>query len=1051
MANIWTQPNNTLLQTLIERINLSPGDLSLPLSTQDVTVKLISGQLPEGLRIEGTDIVGTPVEVVRELEYTFVLRATSATGLEDHTFRLRVVGEDEPRWVTEQGLLPVGPNGALFVLDNEFIDFSLTVVDPDLPAGDELLYYIAPNEGTLPPGIRLTPDGRLVGVVEPLLALDKRASSGGFDTNPYDRYPADYAIPSDSGFGSFFYDTVPFGFNFPTRTPRKLNRYYEFIITVADKTSDPVKRKFRIYLVGDDFVKADNTIMKVSNGVFTADNTDIRTPRWVTPGDLGYIRSDNYATIYLDTQETTALEGVIVYSLEPQNDDGSPSILPRGTQLDSVTGEITGRIPNQPVVSQEYKFTVLATRFTTDRDVAVVTLQVFEDTLSGKSSFKIYKLPVGTADGLDDLDDLRNRNIYINNKPYVVNSVDGSNLDYDVIQLTDVLTPQLKLTVDRDVTTPVDSFFVERLDYASSQQWENKNLIYSENESYTIVRTHPYVEWQIMSTTGSISIDYTAAGVNPPTGGTETLSSAVTRIFSTEELPVEIVSATNENVRFIAPVTKDTARPRVRAIFDEGSGTNDLVYSVVDDSRSRVFLDKDLAPTRTYSAGDTIGLGVIENTVIEKEFLTDANTDITNPSKAKTFTITVLGEVNSQLDWITPADLGTLTANFTSTLKVEAETTVPDSRLIYRLVDGRLPNGLRLSYRGEIIGEARQFANEDGLGLTRIDGNETTFDDGETTIDREFKFTVEASDRFRFSAATREFTLRVSDLDSTLYSNLYLQPLMKENMRNEYRTFVSDPTVFPPRDIYRPNDPSFGVQSKIRILAYAGIESKSVDEFVAAAAKNHKRRRYQIGDIKRAVAKEPGTNNIVYELIYAEVVDPAEPTEGTAKNRFTINNKQRITADSSAYDYKDVEYNADFANSEPRRQRNHPYQNTIKADSDAIVVNQQGDTLRYLSNTSNMRNQIEQIGKTQREYLPLWMRTGQNNSVKELGYVTAIPLAYCKPGRSADVLLNVQNALANGEYDLSKIDLDIDRYVLDSSLDNNDEQYILFANYKFNE
>lgn len=1049
MADIWTQPNNTLLDTLIERETISHGDLSLPLSTQDVTVTLISGQLPEGLRIDGTDIIGTPVEVIRELEYTFVLRATTNTGLQDRTFKLRVTGADQPRWINEPGLLPVGPNGSLFVLDNEFIDFQLSVVDPDLPAGDELTYYIAPGDGTLPPGIRLTSNGRLVGVVEPLLALDKRAGNGGYDTNDYDVYPLDFAILSDSGFGSFFYDTVAFDFNYPTRTPRKLNRYYEFIVQVADKTSIPVKRKFRVYVVGDDFVKADNTIMKVGTGVFTADNTDIRTPRWVTPADLGYVRADNYVTLYLDTLETTGLEGTIVYSLEPQNDDGSASRLPRGTQLDPVSGEITGRIPSQPVVSQEYKFTVLATRFTTDRDFAVVTLQVYEDTLSGRSSFRIYKLPTGTADGLDDLNDLRNRTIYINNKPFTVSSVDGTNPDYDVINLSDVLLPEIKFTLAENVTTQVDSFYVNRLDYTTAQAWENKQIRYDDDEVYTVVRTHPYIEWQITSASGSISVDYVAAGVTPPSGN-ETLGSAINRIFGTEELPVEILSSTDQNVRFIAPVTKDTARARVREIFKSDS-VNDLVYSIVDDTRSQVFLDKNLSPGRNYSIGDTDGIGLIENTVIEKEILTDANTDIVNPSKAKTFTVSVLGDVDSTITWTTPADLGTLNANFTSTLRVEAETTVPDSRLIYRIVDGELPNGLRLSYRGEIIGEARQFANEDGLGLTRIDGNNTTFDEGDTSFDRVFTFTVEAADRFKFSAATRTFTLSISDLDSTLYSNLYLQPMMKEAARSEYRSFVSDPAIFPPNDIYRPNDPSFGIQTNIRILAYAGIESKAVEEFVAAAAKNHKRRRYQIGDVKRAIAKDPGTNNVVYELIYAEVIDPAEPTKGETAERFGINNKQHITTDSSAYDYKDAEYNADLANSEPRRQRNHPYNNTIKADSDAIVINQQGDVLRYLSNTTNMRKQIEKIGAVQRDYLPLWMRTGQENSIKELGYVTAIPLAYCKPGRSEDVLLNVQNALNNGEYDLKKIDLDIDRYVLDSSLDNNNEQYILFANYQFNE
>ncbi len=1054
MANFWTQPNNYLLQTLVERVSISSGELSLPLSTTDVNVTLISGSLPEGLRLSGTDLVGTPVEVLRESEYTFVLRASKDGAIQDRTLRLRVTGADQPRWVDPEGLLPVGPNGALFVLDNEFIDFQLTAVDSDLPAGDELIYYIEPGDGVLPPGIRLTRDGRLVGVVEPLLALDKNAGNGGYDTAAYDLYPADFGVPSDSGFGSFFYDTEPFGFNFPTRTPRKLNRYYEFAVTVADKTSDPVRRKFQIYVVGDDFVKADNTIMKVSNGVFTADNIDIRTPVWITPADLGYIRADNYATIYLDTLDSNTLEGLVTYSLEAQNDDGSDSVLPPGTELDSISGEVTGYIPGQPAVTRDYKFTVLATRTTVDDDVAVVTLQVYEDTFAGKSTFKIYKLPRGTADGINDLSDLRGRKLFINNKQYEVASTNGLDPDFDQITLTSALQPELQFTLRENVAGGSDSFYVDRLSYFDSLRWDNKELIYNDNERYTVVRNHPYKEWQITSSSGSISIDYAVAGVEEPTGG-ETLGSAIGRIFGTDLLPVEVISATASSVRFIAPVTQTTTLSRVRPIFNteivDSEPTTDLVFTLVDDSRSKIFLESALAPTRSFIDGDVVSLAIFENDVIKRELFTNANLDITNPSKAKTFTISVLGEVDSVLTWLTPKDLGELNANFTSTLRVTAETTLPDSRLLYRIVDGELPAGLRLSYRGEIIGEARQFANGTEKGLTRIDGNNTTFDDGETSFDRVFKFTVEAADRFRFSATTREFTLTISDLDSTLYSNLYIQPLMKPEKRVAYREFVSDPTIFPPSDIYRPNDPSFGLQTDVKMLAYAGIESKDAGEFAAAAAKNHKRRRYNTGDVKRAVAKRPGTDEIVYEVVYLEVIDPAEPTDGTAQKRFKINNKQRITADSSGYDAKEVEYNDDLINSEPRRLRNHPSNNTIKADTDAIVINQEGDVLRYLSNTTNMREEIEKLGKTQRDYLPLWMRTGQNGSIKELGYITAIPLAYCKPGRSADVLLNVQNALANGEFDFKDIDLDVDRYILDGSLNNEADQYIVFANYQFNE
>ena len=809
MANFWTEKNNTLLKTLEETVEILPGELTLPLNTtQDIIITLISGSLPNGVDISGTELVGTPVEVVVETEYTFVLRATKNNEIQDRTLRLRVVGADQPEWITPAGSLPVGPSEAIFILDNEVIDFQLEVIDSDLAAGDKLIYYIQPNDGVIPPGITLTDDGHLTGVVEPLLALDKIDSRGGFDTTAYDTRPLDFVIPTYSGWGSFHYDTQPYDFNLTNPLPKKLNRYYQFAVTVADQTSEPVKRQFQIYVVGDDFLKDiqegiiseeaaedllggldPENLAQQLGGVFTADFTFIRKPIWITPPDLGYIRADNYATIYLDTLRTNLLSGVVTYTLESTNPDGTHSVLPPGTELDSISGEVIGYIPSQPAITREYTFTVRATRIA----------------------------------------------------------------------------------------------------------------------------------------------------------------------FGTD----------------------------------------------------------------TY------------------------------PSTLRTFTIRTLGEIDSVITWKTPKDLGVINADLTSTLQVTAKTTVPDSRLIYRLVDGGLPEGLRLSYRGEIIGKATLDA----------------YNCSNYNIPGVYKFTVEAADRFRFSASTREFTIKVVNPDGALYSNLYMQPFQSPEKRSAYRNFVSDPTVFIPSAIYRPNDPSFGIQTKIKILAYAGIERTTASKYAAAATKNHKRRRYNLGDVKRAVAKKPGTHEIVYEVVYVEVIDTAEPVAGETNQTFGIKNTRDLTADSSPYDAKDVNDGNEFVNTEPRRLRNRLNSTVIRADNDAVVVNQTGDTLRYLSNTSNMRKEIEKItistevdGKTtqelakvQREYLPLWMRTGQGGSLQELGYVTAIPLAYCKPGTSEDILLNVKNALKNKKFEFNSLDLDIDRYVLDGSLNNKNDQYIIFANYHFNE
>ena len=87
------------------------------------------------------------------------------------------------------------------------------------------------------------------------------------------------------------------------------------------------------------------------------------------------------------------------------------------------------------------------------------------------------------------------------------------------------------------------------------------------------------------------------------------------------------------------------------------------------------------------------------------------------------------------------------------------------------------------------------------------------------------------------------------------------------------------------------------------MLAYAGIETKSIGEFVAAVAKNHKRKKYKIGDVKKAIAKNPGSNDTVYEVIYLDVIDPSEPSEARGKTNksFNAQTKNNVTVDSIQY------------------------------------------------------------------------------------------------------------------------------------------------------
>jgi hypothetical protein len=329
-----------------------------------------------------------------------------------------------------------------------------------------------------------------------------------------------------------------------------------------------------------------------------------------------------------------------------------------------------------------------------------------------------------------------------------------------------------------------------------------------------------------------------------------------------------------------------------------------------------------------------------------------------------------------------------------------------------------------------------------------------------------------------------------------------MKPMLSQTERSYLQNFTSNSEIFEPDKIYRPQDNEFGVQRELKLLVYSGIESVDIKNFVGAAAKNHKRKTYNLGGLQSAIAKNEGTNDVVYEVVYIPVLDPANPTKGNTANSFRINNTNSITVDSMTRNATDDSMRTDQGyNTLPvygretvkfiqidnetivvdTRQNNdvtidvddqnfeidlevgdeatitlqltdaEPYKmmpsnaNTIKVDSDAVLVSQRKDDLRYISNLDNIRNNIKEIGKTKRSYLPLWMRTPQEG-LQELDYIPAIPLCYCKPGYSADIIRNLKAA----NFDAKMINYDIDRYIVSSAKDRQQETFILFANYKFN-
>jgi len=814
MTISWVTPVGSL-GIIVERNTLEIPVLATS-SSGTVTYSLIAGRLPRGLRLTNNVIKGSPVEVRRFTDYRFVIRANDGTDIEDRTFSISVDGSDMPYWLTQQGFLRVGENNAYFVLDNAYVEFQLEADDTDINAGDSLEYYLVPVGGELPPGLSLSRTGLISGFTDPVFAIDYSAvQTGSYDTAAFDILPLDRPEARSNGFDSFLYDNVTFDYNESSRAPRRLSRFYTFIVAVSDGVNE-VRRVFRIYVVTEEFLQADNSILQVDTNLFQADATGDRVPLWITESNLGRFRADNYITIYLDVYDPVSLSGTITYFLLATNPDGSASVIPPGLVLDTITGELAGRVPYQAAITKTYQFTMQAVNF-----------------------------PSSLAD--------------IN---------------------------------------------------------------------YTIVG------------------DWTS-----------------TRIYKE-----------NEAVRYLG-----------------------FVYICLQENRNVVPVD-----------GNTWELGVA--------------------TAEKTFTVDIIGEIESAIQWISPTNIGTIKPNQPSTINVLAESLLYGNKVIYELYSGSLPPGLSLLSTGIIQGKVKQFADSQGPGLTRFyDGDSsyedstgdvktfnTTFDGDTTSFGKKFIFKIKARDTAQFAENIKEFFINVISSTEKTFANLYLKAFQTKDKRLDWYNFITNSNIFRSTDIYRYGDANFGIQTELKVLVFAGIESVGAAGYVQAMSQNHYRKNLKFGNVKYAVAKDLLTQEPLYEVIYVEVVDEFEKNGTSISGTVNLSNsiKSKVLV---SYDAIKVDSNIPFA-SDSDHQRIFP--NSIK----------------------NMRRRIRGVGERDREFLPLWMRSIQTDSFVETGYVKALILCYLQPGKSEGVISRIKS---NG-FDFKSIDFTADRYVIDILDGEIEDKYLAF-------
>jgi hypothetical protein len=355
------------------------------------------------------------------------------------------------------------------------------------------------------------------------------------------------------------------------------------------------------------------------------------------------------------------------------------------------------------------------------------------------------------------------------------------------------------------------------------------------------------------------------------------------------------------------------------------------------------------------------------------------------------FSLTVTGPVNSDVIWLTPANLGTIDNGATSTFYVAAEN-VAGLALQYQLKagsDSSLPQGLQLLPSGHIAGRV-------SFNTFAVDGGTTTFDvglntvDQPTTFDMVNTFTVTATSINGLVNVDKTFSITVIRRYDQPFDNLYIQAMPPQQDRDILASLLQDPTIFPPDLIYRSDDPNFGVARRVIYNHAYGLVAATLDDYVASLDLNHYWKNLVLGEIKTAQALDDA-GNVIYEVVYSAIQDNLVNNDGESVD------KQVVLA--------------------------FPINEDDSTQIDSV----------YPNSLINMRDQvIDTVGQVSR-VLPRWMLSRQANGAV-LGFTPAWVIAYVKPGQGGQIAYNIQTQFAD---QLNLIDFKVDRYELDNFLTKN--------------
>jgi hypothetical protein len=445
------------------------------------------------------------------------------------------------------------------------------------------------------------------------------------------------------------------------------------------------------------------------------------------------------------------------------------------------------------------------------------------------------------------------------------------------------------------------------------------------------------------------------------------------------------------------------------------------------------------------------------------------------------FSLTFVGNIDREVQWLTPDDLGIVENGDISLLRIAA-TNTGGLPLQYGLAEGlynKLPQGLALLPTGEISGQITFNTFAIDLGSTTFDASQSTLTRLDpTTFDSTFEFTVNAF---------------AEDLSQPLYKVSAVKVL------NGGSGFTQPPLL-----TFNAPTGATAVQATATVQVFAG-SILSVD-ITNSGAGYTQLATYELtgpgtGESLQVIMQQTGSRRLIsafktfrvtvaraYNKPYQNLTMVAMPPQNDRGLLHSLLSDQNIFVPEFIFRRDDpyfgvsqqVQYQHAFGLAPERIEEyirsldlNHYRKNltlgalgtaqAVDVNGNVIyeviysriiddLVNNQGQSVSkivtlpyaiidpadgstlissvYPNSLINMRDQVvDTVGQISRK-LPLWMTSRQANGTV-LGFVPAWVICYTRPGRSQQIAYYIETQFGTR---LNQIDFSVDRYVLDREM-----------------